>query len=289
MYILFTQFGAFVDAIRNVIIKNHKSKVTNISSLTFTWAWLIFTLLLLLPLGMKDGIPQIAPEFYVAFFARIILDPVGIYLYNFSIQYYKISSVLPLLSFGPVFSYIVGILLLKEVPSTTATIGIGLVIVGVYLLNLQKGKPLLDPFKEMYRNKGNLYVVIAAALWGILVPFFKLGGSSSSTLFYTGVSSLGVVIVFTLLILIFKRHELKHLKKLRQLGVFAGLGLLDGTILLFRMIALETGKAAVVSALNRTSIIFGSIIGGIFFKEKIRDKILPTICMLIGVVLIVLR
>jgi uncharacterized membrane protein len=72
-------------------------------------------------------------------------------------------------------------------------------------------------------------------------------------------------------------------------SLLAPIGIASGFSIVFQMIAISMTIVPNVLAVKRTSTIFGTIWGKLFFKEeKIKERLTGTIIMVLGVVLIAL-
>lgn len=284
MWILWTQLGSVSDTFKNILVKFVPSEI---ESLLLTWIWLFFTIITLVPFFLMGGIPQTPALFWGLILLRAIFDPIAIFLFTYSLRQSEVSKVIPLLTISPVIAAVSSVFINNEVPSLIGWLGLGLVLIGVYLLNLKPGLRLLQPFLEL-GNKGSLAMLGAALIWGLQVSFFKLGITISSVSYFTFVGTLAVFIAFSLAIFGKYQLQLPSIFTKQNLIKLAAVGFLDGITVYFRMLALVTGFAGYVSALNRTSILYSSLLAGQLLGEKIWQRLPAILICLLGAVLIAL-
>lgn len=288
MWLLFSQFGSFTDAIKNIFLKSVDKEL---DSVPVMWAWFFFTILVLLPLGLWHGVPEVGTIFLVTILVRMVMDPVAILLFTQSMRSAEISLVLPLLSIGPIFTLMTAVFLNHETPSFLGLLGCLLILSGVYFLNLTRELGFLSPIKHFFHSQASVKMAAAAAIWGVQTSILKVGlATGVSPAFYTLVGTVGIFLVFSVIVLGVRRYrqQLPALLTKQNLKVLSLVGLFDGVTVFLRMTALAFGLAGYVSALNRTSIVFSSVLGYFLFKEHLGRRVVPIIVMLVGVVLVVL-
>lgn len=85
------------------------------------------------------------------------------------------ALVSPLLTFNPAFTLVVAWLALGEHPGLRKALGVSIILIGVYLLDLAPGKSAgLAPVRALFRQPGAMLAVIASALWGITTVLEKI-------------------------------------------------------------------------------------------------------------------
>lgn len=288
MWFILAFTSAVTDATRNILAKGTSKQL---NPLVVTWGWVFFSLFLLIPLIVLTGIPKIGPSFWVVLAVRTVVDTIGLWLYVKALQVSDVSLALPMLAFNPVFLVLSGLVINpEELPTVQAGVGIILVMLGVYLLNLGK-KPtnLLAPFQNIYKDKGALMMLSVAFLWGIAANLHKVGASESSAVFYTGIGAIALSFSFTLLCLLFARKDFLQAFSVKNVKVLFPLGILDGITLLLAVIAQGLTISVYVVVIRRLSIPISAFLAAIFYKENIRDRLVPILIILGGVVLVTLR
>lgn len=85
------------------------------------------------------------------------------------------SLVSPLLTFNPAFTLLAGWLILGEIPGLRETLGVIVILLGAYLLDVEEIRTsLLAPIRLLLRRPGTLLAIVASACWGVTTVFEKL-------------------------------------------------------------------------------------------------------------------
>lgn len=235
-----------------------------------------------------EGIPIIQESFWPSMIASGSLNLVAIILFTRSLKVSPISISVPMLAFSPVFLLITSPIMVNEFPTSGGIIGILFIVFGAYLLNLDRKKMSLSgPFVSIFKEKGPLFMLGVAGIWSISANFDKIGVQSSSPFFYAFSVFVFVTIILGIALMIKSKKNIivikKNIKKLFPLGIFGSL------VAIFQTNSYELEIVPYVIAIKRTSILFSSIIGFIFFDEKEMKQRLTAIgIMILGVFLIFL-
>ena len=122
--------------------------------------------------------------FFAATAIAIPIDILALILYQRAIKISPLSLTLPFLAFTPVFVVVTSFVLLKEIPDRNSLIGIVLVFLGVYLLNIHDiSKGFFEPFKSIKNENGARIMLIVAFLFSININFGKIMAIHSSPTF----------------------------------------------------------------------------------------------------------
>lgn len=291
MWIIYSFLSAGLETVRDVLGK--KSSLKTDEYLTAFGAQ-FFGMLLLLPVLLIIGIPEVKPLFWWATLGGAITIPLGNILYMRAVKLSPISLVVPMLAFNPFFTAVLSFFSEGRLPGLLGWIGIVLVGVGLYSLRLTKDilkQGWLTPLKKIKDEPGTMAMLGVALVWSVGANISKIKVSSSSPIFAAFVGSLvGSTMLFGIVAL---RAKLKlrpiiksiqdNLLNLSSLGIGVGLSNLAMST------ALSQGFTPYVISIKRTNMIFSSIAGKIFFKERLsKNKILGILLMFAGLVLIIL-
>ena len=86
-----------------------------------------------------------------------------------------LSLTIPLLSLTPVFTTLLAIPLLGEIPETRQWLGIAAVVVGAFWLNLSRGSiSLRNAWEAFGREPGSRLMVAVALMWSLAMPLDKM-------------------------------------------------------------------------------------------------------------------
>ena len=163
----------------------------------------------------------------------------------------------PLLSLTPVFTSLLAIPLLGEVPGPRQWAGIAAVVIGAFWLNMDReasrDSSLLQAF---LREPGSRLMVAVSLMWSLAMPLDKMAVAASSPTFHGIVLNVGVAVA--LILLAGLRGRLGELADLRQrpglllAAVLVSVGALGLQLLAIKMVwvgFVETMKRGVGSFL----------------------------------------
>src|SRR5258708_30180959 len=126
-------------------------------------------------LSCTARVPHIDTIFFVALLASAALNWAATLLSTRALAQADASLVSPLLTFNPAFTLLIAWLLLGEVPGLRQTLGVAVVLLGAYLLEVEAArKNLLAPLRLLLRRPGTLLAILASALWGTTTVLEKL-------------------------------------------------------------------------------------------------------------------
>lgn len=286
MGILLSFVVAFIDAFNNTFIKRGTA---SFSLLTVTWAWQVFSLLILLPALLITGIPTIQAAFWYSALLKVVMQIVALFLYAAALRQTDLSLAVPMLAFTPAVTMIVSFFLTKDTLSVAGVIGVVLIISGVYSLNMSdKNKNLLAPFKAILENKGVLLMFLVSLLWGVTTSLDRIAVLNSAPIFYSAFVAVAISVILTPITIFSQKKEFIKVFKLVNLKRLLPIGLLEGAGGIVQMTAIGLTLAAYMIAIKRSSIIISSILGYVMFKENIQNRLLPILIMFLGIILIVI-
>lgn len=229
-----------------------------------------------LTLGMRFWLPTLI--------SSVVLFPLFIYCYINAIKHGELSSVLPLQSLTPVFSLITGMIFIDQVPTATAVLGIFIVTIGIYILNL-KGKYLHNPLKVFRGDRPNTLMLASIVITAIAGACDKAAMQVSDPVYYT---LMGTCINFLVLWVItgfLKLNQYSTIKRHTRTLFLSGT--LKGTSYLLYVFALDSGPLAYVSTIKSASILMGSLVGFVYFKERAtKVKVIALALITVGSVIL---
>lgn len=217
------------------------------------------------------------------------LEVVAMFLYIKAISRYDLSLVVPFLSLTPLLLLLTGYIFLGERVSIFGMAGVFTIVAGIYIMNvgdLRDG--VLKPFKNIFSNRGAVYVIVVAIIYTITSTIGKrivlLVGPSFMSFWY-----LASLTIALLMVVIIRREDV--IKPLKEnillnlsIGTFVGLA----AFTLFSSYKFVPVSYAI--ALKRSSILFAVLWGRLFFGERdFQKRILGSLIILTGIVLIVLK
>ena len=284
MWVIYAVLNPFIDASRNVFSKKAS---LNVDSLVVSWGNNFVPFLLFLPVVFFIEL-KFNQQFIISVIISGTINTAAAILYHRAISQGEISVVVPMLSFTPLFLLVISPIIVGEFPTSKGFIGIILIVVGSYLLNVNlKEKGILFPLKSLMKNKATRYMLIVAFIWSISANFDKKGIEASSILQYILFINLFVTIGTTIFVISKGKFSLQSVWRERKNLFFVGA--LTSLGYFVHMTALAMTLVAYVIALKRTSGMITVVLGYLILKEQnIKERLLGSTIMFLGVLFIVL-
>jgi drug/metabolite transporter (DMT)-like permease len=253
------------------------------------WLRLLFSLPLLITSLFFIPFPPLDSRFYRAFLTALPLEIIAIILYMKALKVSPLSLTLPFLSLTPVFLIIVSYIILGEKISVIGALGVLFIAIGGYTLNLKEFKKgIFEPFVAIKKEKGSIFMIIVALIYSFTSSLGKEAIEHSSPVFF-GVSYYVVLFIALTPVVLYK--SMKDPWMIGSNGAVRATilpGILDSVMCITHMIAMSLTKVAYMISVKRLSLLIGIFYGYLFFKESgIRERLLGTVLMLTGFVLIV--
>ncbi len=283
--IIFAFFTAIITSLIDVWSKK-TLKVMNEYVVAFSLRF--YSLFFLLPFFFYLDIPPINSKFWLALLVSGLLNLITSILYMKGLKASDISLSVPLVTFTPLFLLVTSPFLLGEIPTLWGMIGVFSIIIGSYFLNLKsKNSGIFAPFKALFHEKGSKMMLCVAFLWSISSNFDKIGVQNSSPLFWSFMVNLFIVLTIFPLVLMRAKADFSqfniHWKKLLPFGF------LNASAVFFQMTAVSLTLVTYVISVKRLSVVFSVLFGYFIFKEQgIKERLLGSILMVVGVVIIAL-
>ncbi|GAC1342190.1 MAG: hypothetical protein NVSMB27_00730 [Ktedonobacteraceae bacterium] len=249
--------------------------------------------------------PQIDLVFIAALLGSAILNWAATLLSTHALSRADASLVTPLLTFNPAFTLLVALLVLREVPGLQEVLGIAIILLGAYLMEVQEaGSGLLAPLLVLLRRPGAALAIVASMLWGATTVLEKLAIEHVRPPSGPLVALVGTIITVVLLtpnaLVPFFRHAGTTLQDQapKQATLFGGLGvhhrafiaaiIIAGIAPLFGFTAIATGLVGYVTALFKLSAVFTILWARLFLGEgNLRARLLGSVVMVLGGALVV--
>lgn len=257
------------------------------------WLRLVFSLPLLIVSFLFIPVPELDSDFYAAFLLAVPLEILSIVLYIKALRLSPLSLTLPFLALTPVFLIFVSYLILGEKVSLWGGMGIFLIALGGYTLNIQKIKAGIgEPLRAITKEKGSIMMIGVALIYSVTGPLGKMAIEHSSPLFFGTTYFIVLTLLFTPIALYKGRryYQRPEGRKIRREAVLSSFlpGIFYSFMVASHMVAISLANVAYVISVKRISIIIGVLFGYLFFKEKnIRERLLGATLMFIGFVIII--
>ena len=284
IWFLLSLAAAISIAARDVSIKTYEDlDPPEIAILELFWALPYFFLGCLLV-----ETPLLDQTFWWTFMLSIPINILAYVLYLYAIKISPISLSVPFLAFTPVFMILTGFLILAETINIWGGLGIGLIVLGGYVLHFTKNQAnFLAPFSAFLHEKGSWFMFIVAILFAFAAVIGKKAMLHSSPLFF----SYSFFLVFNIAVLagllIFRRNNWRKILHHSPRGFW--LGSLLMIHISFHGLAIAVSTAVYMVAVKRSSILFSVLLSWWILKEAdIRYRGLGTLLMFAGMLFITL-
>lgn len=286
MWLILALTGAVGLALQSVYLKKN---TLHFNEYIVTWSILAFSALLYVPILIHVGIPHLTQTFWLAVFGRLIIDSIGLTFYVKGLKLAPISLATPMVSIVPILLIVSSIFINHLFPSFLGIVGIFVTAFGVYFLNFDHDtKHLLSPFLAIKNSRGLQYVLIFVLSQVFVVSFQKLAIDNSNVYFYTSFFQLFWALCFLPIAYFVNKKEFVSIFTFTNLKKLFPVGGLDAVQVLAQNIAYNFTLPVYVQSVQNTSILFASLFGWYFFKEKISKHIIPTILIVVGIVTLAL-
>lgn len=178
-----------------------------------------------------------------------------------------LSITMPMSAFTPLFLLGTSYFMLGEFPSRGGFIGVILIVIGTYFLNIKERKNgWKAPFLALVKDKGPRLMLGAALIWSVTGNMDKIAIQNSSAVFFAMAENL--VMAIMLFPFAWKRIRKQRGRIEKEKFHLAAVGLFSALMTMFQMLAISQTLVVYVIAIKRISILISIILGGVIFKEK---------------------
>jgi drug/metabolite transporter (DMT)-like permease len=289
-WILFSLLSAFFHASRLAVTKHLSFSFTakaltlyvNLASLVVTFP-LIF---------WNHHFPVSDWRYLTVVLLGGVISGLGGWSLNHAIKVSEISLVGPVITLTPGFVIAIEWLITDELPSQAGLIGIGLLVAGSYLLNLEKeAGRWYRPLLQLMTDPGSRFTLLAALCFAVAATFGRVGVRLSDPLsFAVMVAMVNPIVLFGLFSLQdrFFYREVINQNLRREAKPLLLLGVLFALMRIADQIALSLTLASYAMSVKRTAGMFSVLLGRYFYHEHhIRQKLAGSGVMLLGLFLLV--
>jgi len=248
--------------------------------------------LMLLPYALQYPLPELNLAFSGLMALLVTLEISAMLLYVHAITTSPLHLTLPYLSFTPVLNVLTGYIFLGEQIDIHGALGIAIVVIGSYILNIPKGftlKRIAEPVLAIWQCRGSRLMLLCALIYSLT------GVLSKKAMGYTDAESFGayyfIVIGGAVLFLypFAPRSNMQLVvKKYIPVSIVA---ILMALMVVTHFIAIAQVEVAYMVSVKRSSMLFGILFGALFFGEKnLSRNLIAGSIMLTGIyVLVTLR
>jgi len=295
-------FSGLLDAGSRGVIKLAKAPeypllaIGFLIGLPFWGTWLLYT-----------GIPAIQPSFW---FAVALHVPLMLIAFTLMVRAHRASPLIltaPYLALTPAFLLITSPLMGGGSPTTWGIVGVLIITAGVYVLNIKDGEAkLLEPFKQLSKERGSRLMLIVAALFAITANLDLVALQGANIPFYLLIDNAFIGLSYVFLMVFTKAlsnndgksdEKLLSGKNVIAFGLFGGMFAFS---LVFAFLALSFVPIVpyVIAGKRAGVILFSVIFGFVIAKTKkfgnhdeeiqhLKYRIPGVLAMALGMVIII--
>jgi drug/metabolite transporter (DMT)-like permease len=282
-------FGIFVALTGTLLLvladtgKKHLS--VQFTSVQVVWSTLVVGIAInVLYLGVA-GLPEVNWQGTLTYLPlSVALLTAGELAFMYTLRSLEFSLVIPLRALSPLFAVPISFGLFGEYPSTQAAIGMLLIVGGVFFLF----RPVQRTNLRALRSPAAVCVLFCAVNQPVLASVQRIGASESSPVLYFTLVLIGELVVFTGLARYLQISPLRAFAE--RPGFSLGTAILWGLGITFVFVAVQYTLVAYVIAILQLAALFSIAIGALVFHEPFaRQRVMPSIAVVIGAACVVLQ
>ncbi|MDB5099762.1 MAG: hypothetical protein JWM80_4183 [Cyanobacteria bacterium RYN_339] len=234
-----------------------------------------------IPLGLygllyawPHGVPRVTAGYWVPGLASLAINLFGNWLFVRALAIAPYSLVMPLLCLTPVFTTLLAIPVLHELPGPRQLGGVALIVAGALWLNWP------EDARAWLNSRGSLYMLAVSLCWALVSPCDKLATQASDPAFH-GVFMNALMALGYFLILA-ATGRAAALRDLRSNARLVGLGgLIGGAAIGLQLAALPLVMVSLFEAVKRMiGLVAAVVLGRAMFKEPVTPRKLAAIALM---------
>lgn len=137
MWIIYSFLVAIFTAAKSV---SSKKSLRSVDEYVVSWFMAFLPGIFILPFYLFNPIPSLGDDFWTVLIADCLLSAVALVWSIRALLKSDLSVTMPLVAFTPLFMLLTGYLMLREVPDAGGFVGVVLVVIGAYFLNIKERK-----------------------------------------------------------------------------------------------------------------------------------------------------
>jgi len=297
LWIILSLLSAFLFGVKDIIAKKLLRSETHPSQILYEEFLLTLLVVLIIFFPKVEFESFFDYDLMFWFFIKAFSVGGSTLFYFILLKKYQISIVSPLLNLSPLILLILSYLFLQEIISIFQIIGIIIIILSTYFLEItvkhhEQTIPHNFHFKELMKVENSFFFQAFTMIFLISMSAIsdKVILDVEKVNVYTNIFFTALIVFIVLTIYSIKEKNLLEKFKLILkepetliISVFS----ISSNFLILLAIAIPSALVSLIVPLRRTSTLFSSIFGGMIFHEKhLFKKIITIIFMTIGVILI---
>ena len=288
-------FLAFISALFSAAAAiTEKKTLFSINALEFSFIVSVVTLLFSIPFFFVIRIESISFLSLAILFSKTILSAGAFLCVMLSIKNLEISEALPLLALSPGLVAVAGVIFINDYLTCIEWLGIVLMVIGAYILELRKGRGnIFEPFKALFNFSKYSYVFIALVLFTVtsLLDRVLLKDYNLPPYEFMAFQQLFYALIFTVIVLANRRNINLSINKTNK-NIFFLIVLVSIFTVVYRYTQIEATKlapVALVLSVKRLSVLMAVIFGGkLFVEENLLRRIIAVIIILAGATILMI-
>jgi drug/metabolite transporter (DMT)-like permease len=228
--------------------------------------------LLLLPMLWVAPLPSVPWQFWGWMGVAIPLEIVAMWLYVSAIRDAPLHLTLPFLAFTPVFNVLTAFVILGEEVSLHGFLGILLVVVGAYMLNLRHldiqrwRQTWFAPMHAIVYERGSRLMLIVAAIYSLTSVVSKAALQYATPLSFGGFYYVAVGGAMFVFLLIYRPKVVTTIS--HRIWPQLAVGVAMAIMVVTHFLAIARVEVAYMVSVKRTSLLFGIAYGALLFGER---------------------
>lgn len=285
---------ALISAVFSALAAISEKKVLfRLDALDFSFFVSIITLIFSIPFFFDAPLSLSLSTPLIILFIKAILSALAFLCVMLAIKNLEISEALPLLALSPGLVAILGVLLIGDALVLNEWIGIVLMLIGTYILELRKtDQSIFDPFKSLLRFEKYKYIFFALILFSItsLIDRLLLKDFNLPPYTFMAYQQLFFAVIFSAMVL-FRKKKLTGIFNPLNKNIIFLIILISIFTVVYRYTQIEATKIAAVAlvlSVKRLSVLMAIILGGRLFKESnVFKRAIAAIIILGGLIILV--
>jgi drug/metabolite transporter (DMT)-like permease len=270
-----------------------KRLASQIDPLVATWLGYTFSIVFLAGMLIAEGgWPKVTPLFFVLMAISGCFDATSKLCIMNALRRTQLSIISPVDSFTPLFAVAAAFLFLHQRPSLIDLVGILLIVVGAYGLNVETNRRRwFEPIRRLMFDRGVQLMMVACVIQGV-APIVQTRGIRETFPVTPLAASVVSFSVLSVMLAPFAWQRMRKSKKVRSKHVATALlfGAIASVLTYAGWKAFTLTNPSYVVAVGRMSILFGMIWGAWLLKERVTAiRFGAGATMLVGVVLLALQ
>ena len=282
MWIFFAAMSAIFAGLTSILAKlGIKKTDSNVATVIRTVVVIFVALLMVLIVGSIGNIKSISADSWIFLIASAIGTGLSWICYFKALSIGDVNKVVPIDKSSTVLTVLLASIFLKESVTIYGAFGLAFMIIGTYLMTLQKqsAKFLDNPKKGKYGYL--VYAVLSAVFASLTAILGKVGISGVESNLGTFIRS--IIVLFMAIIVVLIQGKGKEIFKIdkKELGYICLSGLATGCSWLCYFSALKDGIVGVVVPIDKLSIVVTVAFSYFVLKEKMNLKSLSGLLLIV--------